>query len=86
MLATMKYKLTKYNKCMGKAKFTSSQIVDAILAAESGKKVGDICRELGVSSSTFYNWRSHKENYLKQAVKKLEEDTDQLVQARMVSY
>ena len=71
---------------MGKAKFTSSQIVDAILAAESGKKVADICRELGVSSSTFYNWRSHKDNHLEQAVIKLEEDTDHLVHASMVAY
>ena len=86
MLATMKYKLTKYNKHMGKAKFTSSQIVGAILAAESGKKVADICRELGVSSSTFYNWRSHKDNHLEQAVIKLEEDSGHLVHTSMVAY
>lgn len=25
---------------------------------ESGTKVDDLCREMGISSGTFYNWRS----------------------------
>ena len=27
-------------------------------AARGGAKVGDLCRDLGVSTGTFYNWRS----------------------------
>lgn len=79
----MKYKLTKSNTIMGKAKFTSIQIVDAILAAEAGKKVGHICRELGVSSSTFYNWRNHKNNHLEQALSQIDQHSDELIQIRL---
>ncbi len=43
---------------MKKSKFTDSQIMDAIKRAEAGVAVPEICRELGVSTATFYNWRS----------------------------
>ncbi len=82
-LVKMKYKLTKHNVIMGKAKFTSIQIVDAILAAEAGKKVGHICRELGVSSSTFYNWRNHKDNHIELALSQIDQFSDELIQARL---
>lgn len=83
VLVTMKYKLTKSNEIMGKAKFTSIQIVDAILAAEAGKKVGHICRELGVSSSTFYNWRNHKDNHLELALTQIDQHSDELIKIRL---
>lgn len=41
-----------------KKKFTESQIVSAIKKQESGVAVKDICRELGISDATFYNWKS----------------------------
>jgi putative transposase len=41
-----------------KKRYTEEQIIKAIQQHESGMKVDDICRELGVSSATFYNWRS----------------------------
>jgi putative transposase len=25
---------------------------------EAGSKVGDLCRELGISNATFYNWKA----------------------------
>lgn len=31
----------------------------ALRQAEAGKKVGDICRELGVSQQAFYSWKRH---------------------------
>lgn len=43
---------------MRKSKFSEHQIIDALKRAESGVPVKDICRELGVSSATFYSWRS----------------------------
>ena len=43
---------------MKKSKFTDSQIMDALNRAESGIAVPEICRELGISTATFYNWRS----------------------------
>jgi putative transposase len=36
---------------------TEEQIVYALRQAQAGKKVGDICRELGVSSQAFYSWK-----------------------------
>jgi len=41
-----------------KRKFTESQIVAAIKKQESGIAVKDICRELGISDATFYNWKA----------------------------
>lgn len=41
-----------------KKRYTEEQIIRAIQQHESGVKVDDLCRELGVSSATFYNWRS----------------------------
>ena len=43
---------------MERSKFTDSQIVDAIKRAEGGLAVPELCRELGISSATFYKWRA----------------------------
>ena len=43
---------------MKKKRFTEEQIIRAIQQHESGVKVDDICRQLGISNGTFYNWRS----------------------------
>ena len=42
---------------MRKSKFTEAQIINALKENESGRKVGDLARELGVSVATFYAWR-----------------------------
>jgi putative transposase len=36
---------------------TEEQIMRAWREAEGGKKVGDICREMGVSQQSFYSWK-----------------------------
>ena len=43
---------------MKKSKFSDSQIMDALKRAENGMAVPELCRELGISSATFYKWRS----------------------------
>ena len=43
---------------MRKSKFSDSQIVDALKQADGGPPVPELCRELGISSATFYKWRS----------------------------
>ena len=43
---------------MRKSKFTDSQIMDAVKRVEAGLAVPDICRELGISTATFYKWRA----------------------------
>jgi len=36
---------------------SEEKILYALRQVEAGKKVGDICREMGVSQQTFYTWR-----------------------------
>ena len=43
---------------MKKSKFSDSQILDAVKRVEAGIGVADICRELGISTATFYKWRA----------------------------
>lgn len=43
---------------MKKSKFTDSQIMAAVKRAEVGIAVPQVCRELGISSATFYKWRA----------------------------
>jgi putative transposase len=43
---------------MKKLRFTDSQIMDALMRAEVGFKVPDLCRELGISSALFYRRRA----------------------------
>lgn len=41
---------------MKKSRFTESQIAFALKQAETGTKVDEICRQMGVSQATFFNW------------------------------
>ena len=43
---------------MKKSRFTDSQIMDVLKRAEAGLAVPEVCRELGISSATFYKWRA----------------------------
>jgi putative transposase len=41
-----------------KKRFTENQIVAAIKKQEAGIAVKEICREIGISDATFYNWKA----------------------------
>jgi phage-related protein len=43
---------------MQKSRFTDSQIVEALKRVEAGLGVPELCRELGISTATFYKLRS----------------------------
>ncbi len=43
---------------MKKTRFTEAQIVSTLKKQEAGVPTKDICRELGISEATFYNWKS----------------------------
>ncbi|WP_353196122.1 transposase [Parapedobacter defluvii] len=47
---------------MNKTKVNEAAMISAIKASECGKRVSEICRELGVHRSTFYLW---KKKYLR---------------------
>ncbi len=43
---------------MKKSRFSDSQIIAVLKQAEAGTPVPTLCREHGISSATFYKWRS----------------------------
>ena len=43
---------------MKKSRFTEAQIMGALRQVEGGLPLADVCREHGISSATFYKWRS----------------------------
>ena len=42
---------------MKKTKFTDEQIAFAVRQTETGTRVGEVCRKMGISEATFYNWK-----------------------------
>ncbi len=66
---------------MKKSRFTETQIVKAIQEHEQGKDAKDICRELGITTASFYKWRQRyggmDVNELKK-MKELEEENSRL--------
>jgi len=49
---------------------SEEKVIYALRHAEAGKKVGEICREMGVSPQAFYSW---KRKYSGLALKELRE-------------
>lgn len=43
---------------MRTSKFTETQIVSILKQADAGVPVKDICRQAGISTATYYQWKS----------------------------
>jgi putative transposase len=66
---------------MKTSKFSDTQIVAILKQQTSGVKVADICREQGISSATFYKWRSRyggMDASMLRRVKELEQENARL--------
>jgi putative transposase len=64
-----------------KSRFTDSQIIAVLKQAEAGTPVPELCREHGISSATFYKWRSKyggMEASMVSRMKELEEENRRL--------
>ena len=53
-----KVEKNSYFRKMKKSLFSETKIVSTLNRNESGEKVKDLCRELGISEATFYTWKS----------------------------
>lgn len=42
---------------MKKSRFTEAQISFALRQAETGTRVAEVCRKMGISEMTFYRWK-----------------------------
>ncbi len=66
---------------MKKSRFTDSQIMDALKHVEAGLPVPELCRELGISTATFYKWRAKyggMDTSMMSRMKELEEENRRL--------
>ncbi len=46
---------------MKKTRYTEEQIAFALKQAETGTRDGEVCRKMGISEATFYNWKGFVE-------------------------
>ena len=66
---------------MKKSRFTDSQIMDALKRVESGLPVPELCRDIGISTATFYKWRAKyggMDTSMMSRMKELEEENRRL--------
>ncbi|ACR70203.2 transposase [Edwardsiella ictaluri] len=42
---------------MKKTRYTEEQVAFALKQAETGTRVEEVCRKMGISEATFYNWK-----------------------------
>jgi putative transposase len=58
---------------MKKKRFTEEQIARVLKEYEGGREIKDLCRELGITSTTFYNWRNKYSGMDSSQLKRLKE-------------
>ncbi|MYM37927.1 transposase [Pseudoduganella sp. CY13W] len=66
---------------MKRSRFTEQQISETLRQAEAGTPVEQVCRMMGISDTTFYNWRKRYRGMQLSAIQRLrqlEEENAQL--------
>lgn len=69
---------------MKRTKFKESQIVAAIKKQETGISTKEVCRELGISEATFYNWKAKYGGMEASDVKRLKDLESELSQYKQM--
>ena len=62
---------------MRKSRFTETQIVKTLKQVEGGRTVKEVCRELGISEATYFNWKSKYGGMEAADIRKLKELTEE---------
>ena len=58
---------------MKKSKFTEQQIAFTLRQAEEGTSLVEVCRKMGISDNTFYNWKKKYGGLMPSELKKLKQ-------------
>jgi putative transposase len=58
---------------MKKTRFTESQIIKALKEHEAGRSAQELCRELGISTASFYKWRQRYSGLEVKELKRMKE-------------
>ena len=58
---------------MSKSRFTESQIVGILNEVEAGMKVAEVCRKHGITTKTYYAWKSKYGGMSVSDIKRLKE-------------
>lgn len=67
---------------MKKTRYTEEQIAFALKQAETGTRVEEVCRKIGISEATFYNWKSKYGGIEAADIKWLKEPEDEIVRLK----
>lgn len=62
---------------MKKSSFTEEQIITILKRADAGEKVSDLCRQAGISDSTFHRWKAKYGGLEVSEVKRLKQLEDE---------
>ena len=62
---------------MKASKFSEAQIAFVLKQAEDGTAIGEVCRKVGISEATFYNWRKKYAGLMPSEMKRLRQLEDE---------
>lgn len=62
---------------MKKSTFTEEQIIAVLKRADAGEPVANVCRQAGISDSTFYRWKAKYDGLEANELKRLKQLEDE---------